>query len=179
MMGTCTAIRQPNDYVFRRIVYASGASLEETQTTLLNHCTHDAQPGDQILKLVRCADGYYATAWTFGFCGATTVSAAILGLVKQYPTSATPEDKARGLNWILGHDLAIGTFSSTQIKTIHCEYIGANSKGQLQPRFRGGEHGTASSYCQVWDWSRNIGEPSIDGDEQTFPLITSFVKQKQ
>jgi hypothetical protein len=168
-MSTCKENDSPTE-VRSRIVIGEGPTLESAKSELLNHCIHDSRGGQYLGKVATCADGYYVGAYTMGYCGAPTVKAAILGLVKQFPNSATPDDKERGITYVLARGIQLGYLTSKGRVEVYCEYVGADTKGNIFPHDI--RYGTGEAFCEDWDYGTKTSGPGCHTNNECFSYFS-------
>lgn len=169
VMSTCKFNESPTE-VRSWIEIGEGPTLESAKSKLLNDCIHDSRGGQYLGKVATCGDGYFVGAYTMGYCGAPTVKAAILGLVKQFPNSATADDKERGITFVLARGIQLGYLTSKGRVEVYCEDVGADTKGNIFPHDI--RYGTGEAYCHDWDHGTNTSGPGCHTNDECFSYFS-------
>ena len=178
LMGICKWYWIPNDPAqeAHRMVIGSGASMEEANANLLENCLHSGQNGESVERIVKCPEGYYAAAYSFGFCGSRTVKAAILGLAKQFSKTAAAGEKHRGIDDTFAGGIQLGLLTSSKNTEIYCDTIGSDTNGNIFPRDL--KFGTGQASCYAWNFDVNQVAGRCSGNDECFPYIASNLKPR-
>ena len=155
-IGHCYLASDPglnNDIVFR-----SAKTKAQAIEKLKTDCTQDMRWGAYD-HIAACPDGYFASAYSFGYCGGKTMKAALLGLAKSFEKNANSRQKADGLAETVG-SIQVGLFRHAK-PTVGCYWVGSTSQGQITARDP--HYGTGQAHCAEYS-EKNV----VDGVEICF-----------
>lgn len=152
-IGHCYLASDPalnNDIVFR-----SAKTKTEAIEKLKADCMQDMRWGAYD-HIAACPDGYFAAAYSFGYCGGKTMNAALLGLAKSFEKNASARQKADGLAEIVGN-VQVGLFRHAK-PTLGCYWVGSTPEARITARDP--HHGTGQAHCAEYS-EKNV----VDGVE--------------
>lgn len=152
-IGHCYLASDPE--LNSNIVFRSAKTKTEALEKLKTACAKDVRWGAYD-HIATCPDGYFAAAYSFGYCGGKTMKAALLGLAKSFNKNAGAREQEWGLAETVGN-IQVGLFRHAK-PTLACYWVGGTPEGQITARDP--HHGTGQAQCSEYN-EQNV----VDGVE--------------